>query len=118
MAYNVFMYLGQYKNIVREDSDLIVPREIRAFGYYGIHCPPIKTILLMEKDGEYWYRCFYSRNLEQLPPVYQGAIKNNASADFFDLKKFSSPNEAWEWLKTEFQLAPSVLTHLDLRQNG
>lgn len=113
---NVNMYLAQYRNIVRQDSDLLVPREIRAFGYYGIHCPPIKSILLMENNGEFWYRCYYSRSVEELPPVYQGAMKQNVSGDFFDLKKFPTPEEAWNWLKTEFALAPSVLTYIDLRQ--
>lgn len=112
---NVNMYLAQYRNIVRQDSDLLVPREIRAFGYYGIHCPPIKSILLMENNGEYWYRFCYSRHVEELPPVYYGALKQNTSGDFFDLKKFQTPEEAWNWLKTEFSLAPGVLPNLDVR---
>ena len=114
---NVLLIYGQYMNIVRQDSDLIVPREIRAFGWSGAYSPAIKSILLMENDGAFWYRCYYSRSVEELPPVYYGAMKQNTSGDFFDLKKFPTAEDAWNWLKSEFIFSYyGGLPYLDVRQ--
>jgi len=112
---NVNLYYGQYRNIVRQDTDLIIPREIRAFGYYGIYSSAIKSILLQESNGIYWYRLYYSRSAEVLPPVYSGSLKQNVSADYFDLKKFPDPKSAWNNLKQEILLNYGSLPYIDTR---
>ena len=110
---------SQIVNIVREASDIITPKYLRAFGWYGMYVPAVKKIELKEEGGFYWYRIYFNSIEMELPDVVGGSFRGNRQSDYLDLPKFRTAEKAYKYLRMNFLLSFwGNLPILDIREQN
>lgn len=110
---------SQIVNIVRDTSDIVVPKYLRAFGWYGVYVPSVKKIELKEEGGLYWYRIYFNRMEMEVPGVVSSSFRSNRQSDYLDLPKFKTADQAYAYLKRNFILSPwDNLPILDIREQN
>lgn len=107
---------SQLVNIVRDSSDIVIPKEIRGFGLKGGMEPPVKKILLKHSKGRYWYRLYFNYLEDEIPEPVNSAFIGNRRSDILDTPHFSSPGEAYSFLQSRFLFTPrGGLNYIDFR---